>query len=218
MKQYILASMMVLVSTVAMAQTSGVSTAKAVNGPGPKTAGVKMGLNYSNLTDIYLKTENTLRKNSPKVSSTADGRTGDSMSVLGVSLGYKDNYAFGNFGYDSSATVYKALNTSQADAKMTIIKLQGDVVYPITDAFSFLGGLSLSHVDGFATGDYTTKPGTGFQLGLQYEKNGIGLLFAHQTLGFNVNGSFTNPYSGYKAETDETISSSGLLTQVSYTF
>jgi hypothetical protein len=219
MKQYLLVSLLVLVSSIVNAQQpGGVSTVKNEPSPIQKSRGVKIGLNFSNLSDIYLKAQNTIRKSSPKLNATADGRTGESMQVLGLSLGHKDNYYFGDYGYDTSATIYKALNTKSADAKLTIIKSEGDLVYPYTNAISFLAGLNISYAAGFETSDYGTRPSAGFQLGMQYETNGIGILLAYQSLGFNINGSYTNPSSGFRAETDETIMTSGLTTQLSYTF
>ncbi len=207
----------ILISTAASAQNpTGTTTYSNDQAPIEKPAGVKLGLAYSNLSDIYTKANDRTHRGMPAGTSKAE--YSGSMSMLGISLGYKDNYAFGTFGYDTSGTVYKSLNSASADSKMTIVKAQGDIVYPIAKNLSAVGGLNIAYAAGFDTGEYTTQPGTGLQIGAQYEKQGISLLVAFQTLGFNINGDAINPANGVKVETNETIQANGVVTAVSYTF
>lgn len=212
MKSVYFSILAIAFSITAAAQGSGVSNATMNQQAASKTKGIQAGIVYSNLTDVSAKYE----LDSPYSGYNDTAHGGTQLGLIGLNVGYKDKYVFGSIGFSASGTLLKPLNKSEAgdDTNMLIYKVQGDLIVPLSDAFSLVGGLNVSHFTGMSHASTTTyEPAAGADAGVQVDlKSNISILVGAQLLGMSAklkNSAVTGKIAGF---------ADGVLTQVSYTF
>ncbi len=141
-KLMILVYSLVLLSTlVSYSQETNSFYSKSQSLPLNKTKGFLAGATYSNLTNFFMYAEFESKNTNNKYTDTYKG--GDHVGLAGVQFGYFDKYAFGAIGLDGIASIQKSINKSEIK-EMTIYKVQGDLIVPLNDMFSLIGGLNIS--------------------------------------------------------------------------
>lgn len=214
MKSLLLSFFILAITTTSMAQSSqNVSTAKSGSVTSTdKSRGFKVGLVYSNLTDSSNKTSGTVSTQYGDVSYDSTSHSGGHIGLMGINAGYKNKYLFGSmFGFDTSASILKAINGSEFETKVTVYKVQGAGTISFADMFSFVGGLNVSYFGELASEGVEVQPGVGFDAGLQADlSNGLSILAGMQALGLTMK----QKNEDFKSETLV----NGFITQISYTF
>ena len=135
-------------------------------------------------------------------------------------MGYKNNFAFTSFGFNSSGAILKGLNSSETDAIKAIYKIQGNVVYPINNTFSLSIGPNMTYFDvkndSSPNSHINYWPWFGGQAAVQADVGPVGISLGYQNVGLKADTNFSG--STFSQKTEETVSLSGFVTQVSYTF
>lgn len=214
MKSTLLSALVITFSMAAFAQNS--TTSGKSNAYQSKHKGIKAAVVYSNLTDVSGKstvdgTYGNSSGNEYHFTRTDTYHNGTHLGLAGINVGYKDDYAFGSLGYEASGSILKSINKSESEDSITVYKVQGDLVLPLSDMFSLLGGLNVSYFSFSNNAGVKVTPAAGLDIGVQGQFGDVGVMLGSQTLGMNAE---SKENSSYKSE----ALVSGFITQVSYTF
>jgi hypothetical protein len=209
MKSILLSFVVTILSVTAFAQgRESVSTTQVGSQDVQRTKGVHAGIVYSNITDASLTA--SVSNDIGKFEDTSKG--GVQLGLMGLNVGYKDKYHFGNVGLDASATILKAINKNEADSKLTVYKIQAGGILPIGDKFSINGGLNVSYFGGIDSPGVKFEPAAGLDLSVQMDINNFGIMIGTQYLGYNAKAQ------GGGSDLKVTGYVDGVITQVSYMF
>ena len=184
-----------------------------------KSKGMTVGFIYSNLSESKFKATTKIVSSSGDTETISiDSNGGTSAGLYGLDVGYKNNYAWGPLGFNTALAVLKGLNKSELPASLTFIKLQGNVVYPIQDIWSISSGMNITDITGQdpSLTHLKYQPWIGGQFGVQADIGPVGILLGYQTIGVKVTGN--GKESGATFDVDGEGYTSGIISQVSYTF
>lgn len=182
--------------------------------------GVLVGLTYTNFNDSKTKSE----EESTSTDSYGFQYThynydsnygGTHAGFFGLTAGYRNAYAFGPLGFESTATIYKRMNKSEIPFDMTIYKAQMDALWAMTDLVNLSGGLNLSYID-TKIDRFTSEPGFGIEAGVQFNLSQISFIVGYQNITWKGKLTDNASYGSYSQKMEASIG--GFLAQIAYIF
>lgn len=182
--------------------------------------GVLVGLTYTNFNDAKTKwdAESTYTDGYGFQQTMYDSDStygGTHAGFIGLTAGYRNAYAFGPLGFESTATIFKKMNKSEVSTDMTIYKAQMDALWAMTDLVNLSGGLNLSYVDA-KMDRVTSEPGLGAEAGVQFNLSQISFMVGYQSITWKGKQTDNTSDRSFTAKTETSIG--GFLAQIAYIF
>jgi hypothetical protein len=208
----------------AISASSAFAQSSVTNASGTQSRGSKgfvAGLVYSNLSDGKGEFEAKGYRNNVKVIDFSETKhEGIHIGLTGLHLGYKDIYASGTWGINAGIQILRGLNGSEMPSKVNLYKILGDAVLPLNDHLNLSAGLNASYFDGLSGEGVKIFPGLGAQAGAEIRFNEFSLLVGAQLLSMTQewSNSYNDNGDNFRDEGKATWLTSGVITQLSYTF
>ncbi|OFZ28385.1 MAG: hypothetical protein A2622_04605 [Bdellovibrionales bacterium RIFCSPHIGHO2_01_FULL_40_29] len=216
MKLFSIFTATALLATIAFAQTKINSSVEKINSIVTKSKGFTVGLAYSNLSDLDQVTSSYVKGTGIELSDEQLYKGGTQLGLMGIHLGYKDNFVQETFGFSSAFTIFKGINSSEISLSQIIYKIQGDLVVPFSNNYGLNFGANFAYITGSEERNIKYTPGLGGQIGLYADLGFMNFMLGYQSLSFRseINIEAVGHTAIYKSE----ALVSGVITEVGFTF
>lgn len=210
-----------LTSAFALASAEGQSETQITNATrNSANKGILVGLTYTNFNDSkttwdFEGTYTDYNGIQHKTYDSGSTYGGTHAGFVGLTAGYRNAYAFGPLGFESTATIYKKMNKSEVSTDMTIYKAQMDALWAMTELVNLSGGFNLAYIDPRLDG-VDSEPGLGAEIGAQFNYSQMSFMVGYQSLTWRGKQTTNTSDTSFTSKTNATIG--GFLAQIAYIF